>query len=259
MRQSIVRSYAVTHQAGAFRLPQTPGWDQVIYASRGMVRLTADTGTWILPPHRAVWVAAGIEHRCVVATRTAMRTLYLSRASGVAPLLDAATRVIEVSPLAREVILHLVARAPLYGDDPTVAAFLMVLREVIAERDVPPLQLPRPSSAACLLAGAALGSDPGAAWSVAALAAEVGLSRRALERRLRQETGLSIMQWLTRLRLMVALERLALGEPVGHVAVAVGCATQSAFGAMFKAQLGASPGAYFASADHGNATALQGS
>ena len=57
---------------------------------------------------------------------------------------------------------------------------------------------------------------------------------------------MTVGQWRQQLRLVVGLERLAAGDPVGRVAADLGYSTQSAFGAMFKAHLGCSPGAYFA-------------
>lgn len=240
---ALVRGYAVTHSRGRVRLPQDGRWDQLIHASDGIVRLETDDGMWVLPPLRAAWVPAGVAHRCTVTQGTAMRTLYLRTRQ---PLLPRRTAVLEVTPLIRELIAHLVASAPRFADDVLVHSELHVLEARLRDLAIAPLQLPAPTSPPCRAVAAALRDAPGAHRSVADLAAAVGLSRRALERAFRRETGMTPARWRTRLRLVVALERLADGQPVGRVASDLGYATQSAFGAMFKSHLGVSPAAYFA-------------
>jgi AraC-like DNA-binding protein len=91
----------------------------------------------------------------------------------------------------------------------------------------------------------ALAAEPAAAATVADLARRVGASRRTIERRFRDETGMSVATWRQRLRLVEALRLLAAGEPVSRVAPAVGYSTPSAFGAMFVRHMGTTPGRYF--------------
>lgn len=239
MRHPILRSYAVTHPAGSFRLPQTAGWDQLVHAASGTVRITTAQGSWTLPPDRAAWVRAGTEYLCAVRGGTRMRTLYIHRDAGP-PLLRPRLSVLDLGPLARQLLLRLVERAPLY-DSPTTQSWLTVLREEVVPAAVAPLQLPMPDDAALRQVATAVLDNVGARWSVADVAGVAGRSRRSLERHWQQATGLPVAQWVTRARLVVALDRLAAGEPVGHVASHVGYSTQSAFGAMFRAQLGASP------------------
>jgi AraC-like DNA-binding protein len=238
----LIRSYSVTHPAGIVRLPQTPDWDQVIYASRGTVRLTTEASTWVLPSLRAAWVPAGVDHRCRVTAGTRMRTLYVHRSVG---LLAAETIVVDLTRFARELVTHLVATAPWVADDPLTSSYLDVLRSVLQAANVVPLALPWPSGDAAALVAGLLEADPGSQQSVAELARSVGVSRRTLERRFVDSVGMTVGQWRQQLRLVVGLERLAEGRPVGRVAVDLGYSTQSAFGAMFKAHLGCSPGTYF--------------
>lgn len=243
MRQPLVRSYAVTHPAGTFRPPQSPDWHQLVHAEAGAIRLTTPAGSWVLPPDRAAWVAAGTDHSCTVRHRTVVRTLYLHRATGRPPL-DDPVGVLELSGLARAMLLRLVARAPIHDDDPSLPAWLTVLREEVQHVAVEPLRVPMPRDPLLQAAAARVMADVGHGWTVQALAACAGTSRRTLERRWREDVSLSVAQWITRARLVTALERLAAGEPVGVVAHEVGYASHSAFGVMFRAHLGASPTDY---------------
>src|SRR6201999_700948 len=79
---------------------------------------------------------------------------------------------------------------------------------------------------------------PGEDVGVDALCRGSGASRRTIERRFRDETGLGAARWRRRARLAAALDALARGDPPARVALDVGYATISAFGAMTRAELG---------------------
>ena len=122
-----------------------------------------------------------------------------------------------------------------------------VLVDQLASLPQAPLPVPRPSDPRAQALCDLLAADPGTERPLESLAAEVGASRRTLERLFASETGLTIAQWRQRQRLVHALRRLAEGESVSSVAHAVGYRTASAFVAMFRQQLGDTPGRYFRS------------
>jgi AraC-like DNA-binding protein len=70
-----------------------------------------------------------------------------------------------------------------------------------------------------------LGGDP---WpSVAALAADMGLSSRTPQRRIRASTGLPPKQWIALLRFREALQKLALArESLAQIAAEAGYSDQ---------------------------------
>ena len=74
----------------------------------------------------------------------------------------------------------------------------------------------------------------------------VGATGRTLTRRFRSETGMSFGQWRQQVRILEALKRLAMNEPVTTVAMELGYDSPSAFISMFKKALGKTPGQYFA-------------
>ena len=110
-----VRGYAVTHPTGTVVLPTAPGWDQLLYASAGVMTVETDSGNWVIPPHRALWAPDGTRYRILMHGRVSVRTLYLrSWLDAVAGEL----RAVNVSPLLRELVLHAVRTAPLDLDVP---------------------------------------------------------------------------------------------------------------------------------------------
>jgi AraC-like ligand binding domain len=78
--------------------------DQLVYASRGVMTVRTPNGTWVVPPHRAVWIPAQIPHTITMSGLVAMRTLYLK--PGLAEALPRDCCVINVSNLLKELILH---------------------------------------------------------------------------------------------------------------------------------------------------------
>ena len=67
---------------------------------------------------------------------------------------------------------------------------------------------------------------------------------RTAARLFRDQLGTSYHHWRRQVVLARALPLLARGVPVGQVAAACGYASESAFGAMVKAQLGQPPSAF---------------
>src|SRR3954463_3273166 len=53
---------------------------QLVYAARGTMQVTTPKGRWLVPPDRAVWVPARLEHAIDVLADIEMRTLYFDLA-----------------------------------------------------------------------------------------------------------------------------------------------------------------------------------
>src|SRR5246127_3797634 len=53
---------------------------QLVYAARGTMQVTTPKGRWLVPPDRAVWVPARLEHALDRLPDIEMRTLYFDLA-----------------------------------------------------------------------------------------------------------------------------------------------------------------------------------
>lgn len=62
--------------------PHAHPWAQVAFSATGVMRLTADRGTYLVPPSRAVWIPAGVVHAVNVVEDCELRTLYLHQPAG---------------------------------------------------------------------------------------------------------------------------------------------------------------------------------
>lgn len=219
---------------------------QLIHATRGVMTVGTGDATWVVPPHRALWMPAGVEHTIRASGQLALRTLYIN--SDAAPDLPAACRVITVTPLLLQLILRAIDLPTLYDANGPEGRLVQVMMDEIARLPEAPLNLPAPTDPRLKRVADALIVAPGDSRSLAAWGRAVGASERTLARLFPIETGLSFRQWRERARLMHALSRLADGEAVTSVALDLGYDSPSAFTAMFRRALGAPPSRYFAAA-----------
>lgn len=239
----VVRSLASNPGADNRIERHSHDWHQLIYASAGVLNVWTERGSWIVPPHWALWVPAGIVHSIRFAASSALRTLYLMP-GWCGGLPDGCTAV-TVSPLLRELILRATRDGMLDRRDPADLALATLIVDEFRQSGAPPFDLPQPQSPAMRRAAALIAAGAPEAATGPGLAAAAGIGVRTLERRFRAETGMSPGRWRRQCGLLAALERLAGGAPIKAVAAAAGYATPSAFTAAFRAAFGTTPGRYF--------------
>ena len=91
----------------------------------------------------------------------------------------------------------------------------------------------------------AVHADPGARWTLKALAEKAGMSRSSFAQKFKAAVGSSPMDYVTRWRMLLAGDRLANGtEPVSVIALSLGYDSESAFSTAFKRVMGCSPRRY---------------
>ncbi len=215
---------------------------QLLYASAGTMRAITADGSWVVPPLRALWIPAATEHEIRMCGAVAMRTLYVAPTG--APWLPARCSVIEVSALLRELILAAMAEPIEYRLDGRAGLVMALLLEELRRAATVPLRIPMPRDRRLLTLCRALLDRPESADTLERWAERVHASSRTVSRLFRSETGMSFVAWRQQVRLAEALARLAVGQPVGLVAHDLGYASASAFTAMFRRALGATPRGY---------------
>jgi AraC-like DNA-binding protein len=251
----LVRSFAVRHTSPHTIAPHSHDWHQLIYASEGVLWVRTAQGDWVVPPNRAVWVPAGVEHAIEMAGAVLVQTLYLSTA--IAAETPRRCCAVNVTPLFRELIIHVVKLGMLDQSIPARARLMGVLLDLIETLPAIPLRLPSPIDPRARRVAAWLGAHPDDPGLIQPMAKRAATSPRTLERLFQRETGMTFGKWRQQLRLVHAMRLLAAGRPVTTVALDVGYDSPSAFIAMFRRTLGATPRRYFAlsTAENSNADA----
>ena len=226
--------------------------NQLCYPLRGVLEISTPRGVWIVPPHRAVWIPAGVPHAHRAHGATEMRSLVFAQA--VNPLrLDRPT-VLAADPLLREVIAALSEGQDAHGTPvPDTAPDLDArqrrhLEQVALDRlrrvEELPFSLPAPRDDRLRAVALILAENPADERSLTELGRAVGASERTLSRLFRTELGMTFPHWRGQLRLRRALTLLAAGDSVTTVAGDCGFRSPSAFIDAFRRAFGTTPGRY---------------
>ncbi|WP_257558242.1 helix-turn-helix domain-containing protein [Sphingobium sp. CFD-2] len=215
---------------------------QLLYAARGVVVVSTPQGAWVAPPERAIWTPGGCPHSVRMVGAVSTRSV-LIEADAEGSLGDR-NKVIQVSPLLRcllEEASHVPAEYDVEGRDGKLMALLLA---ELAAAPVVPLEVPFPRTAEIAVRCQAFLERPTTHATIEQWSRELGMGRRAFTRAFRRETGLSFGAWRQQACILVALPRLAAGEPVTSIAFDLGYDSAAAFTTMFKRKLGVPPSRY---------------
>ena len=264
MRQSLLRQYDPTAGASistlAYEYPagynvaeHAHGSDQLIYATRGVMEISAGRSLWMTPPHLAVWIPAGTRHQIRMPSPVSMRTLYVKR--GLLPNAPEFCVVLHVSPFFRELVIEAVR----IGELRTANHLHRALRDLIVSQvksaSPVPMFVKLPEECRALGVAQAFIAKLVDTPSLDVLCRQVGVSVRTLQRAFRKEVGTSFEVWRRQVRLMKGIELLVTGHSVKTVAAEVGYRQPSAFVELFRETFGMTPRRWVAALEgRGNET-----
>jgi len=253
--------------------PHVHEWGQLVFSMSGAVRVSAQNGqrqhSYMVPPSRAVWIPPGVIHAVTAIQEARLYTVYLHESAlpklveGNAPDLWTACRVLEVSPLLRELVIALAVdtdalakqgpspsvegmdTSPDSDREPLIAQLL--LNELRRARSLQ-LGLPLPQDKRLRRVCEAMLAAPLQHADLEGWAAASGASARTLSRLFSEELGCSYSQWRQQLLLAHALQLAARKHPMNLIAAELGYASASAFSAMVTRAVGMPPSRFFAEA-----------
>ncbi|MGF6916454.1 AraC family transcriptional regulator [Paraburkholderia sp. 40] len=239
---------------------------RLIYVSEGVLTVRTASGRWVVPPARALWIAANTLH-CLHATRPVQSySLYVATDAAMdatdaaaddsaddsadAAADDAAPLPAQTGALIPDTLVQalLAAAADLPHDhapDEPARRLLQVLLDRVAGLPAAPLGLNWPADPRARRIAEALSANPAQSLVLEELAAAAGVTARTAARLFAKETGQTFGQWRQQLRLLAALEHLGAGESVTQVALEVGYNDVSSFIAVFRDAFGDTPARYF--------------
>ena len=251
-------------------MPHSHPWAQVAISTTGVIRLTVNHGTYIVPPSRALWIPPGVEHAVTMVEDADLRTLYFHQprgrcgpgvlgafaADGAAPGPrsddDSATwrqcRVLEVSDLLRSLVREM-PTTPDGGPALTPAERLReqhlsaLIRDELARAAAVKLGVDLPQDKRLRHLCEAVLADPTRHETLADWAQDTGASPRTVARLFRSELGSTFTQWRQQVILAKAVSLAAGRMPMGQIAAELGY-SPSAFSAMVRKSVGQPPGRF---------------
>jgi len=218
---------------------------EIEYACHGVVEVTTQAGHYLLPPHQAAWIPAGLRHQTTL--NADVQTLAVLFEPRLVPAAGDRVRIIAVSGLLREMMLYSV-RWPISRAESGAEAdsFFQALGYVVGEalQDERPLNLPVSADPVVTAA-----TDYTRAHldrvAVRDVTRAVGVSERTLRRLFSTHLGMSWRSYLLRARVLRSMALLAQPDrSILEVSIAVGFDDAGAFARSFARHCGETPSAY---------------
>jgi mannose-6-phosphate isomerase-like protein (cupin superfamily) len=172
----MARNLADNHQIAYHQHPR----GQLIYAYSGVILVTTELGSWVVPPQRAVWVPPEIMHSMRACGNVEMRTVYI-RADRIPRELTSCC-VVSVPPLLRELISAMVFTPLDYEENGRDGLVAELLLNEIKPLKVVGLNLPMPADPRLLKICRRILADPADEATVDDLSNFVGASARTIIR-----------------------------------------------------------------------------
>lgn len=213
---------------------------QLVLSMQGVVACEVAESHWIVPPHCALWIPAGLLHEGRASANA--RGCFLFIDPSASPLPDECC-TLSISAMLREMIIELCEGR---SDRSTRSKDLIaqLLLEELGTMPTVHTHFPIPSDSRLQRVAEALIKAPDDRRTLGQWSSFVGMSERTLSRQLFKETGMSFGKWRRQLHLMVALKLLAEGKSVQQVAGDLGYEAVTSFITMFKLALGTTPAKY---------------
>jgi AraC-like DNA-binding protein/quercetin dioxygenase-like cupin family protein len=216
---------------------------QLLFSAKGSLHLEVEHSHWLLPPHRAAWISAGVSHRIWTVATAALRTIYLPIDMVAFPVANGC-QVFSVNGLCREMILHAMRWTHMGNPEESIRkSYFETFAKLIPEWAALPLPFVLPSGETPELRKAmAYTLSHLENVDVERVSRAAGVSARTLARRFADETHMTWQQWTYTAQMLAAMELLsAKGARVTEVGLQVGFGSASAFTNSFAKFTGENP------------------
>lgn len=214
-------------------------WGEFVHSFSGVMEVELAQGHYLVPPQYGLWLPPEVEHRGLNRQEAVHSSLYV--APELTARLPRQVCALTVSPLLRALLDELREHPPTLPRTPAQERLLQVVLDQLERAERAGSYLPTSDDALLAPVLEALQAHPGDERPVADWASFVHTTERTLMRRCQGELGMTLTEWRQRLRCVKAMPLLAAGETVEAVAQDLGYASTSAFIAMFRRLMGATP------------------
>lgn len=231
-------------------MPHTHAWAQLAISTGGVIRVSLPNATYIVPPHRAVWVPPGVEHAVTLVETARLYTLYFlpeshgggTQARWMQDPVWQECRVLEASPLLRALVVEMDVRsdhtAPLSAAEQERERHLSALVcDEVRRAAVIHLGVRLPQDKRLKNLCEAVLQDPARHATLAQWVQDTGASLRTVARLFRTELGCTFTQWRQQVVLSKAVAMAARSVPIAQIAAELGY-TPSAFSALVRRTVG---------------------
>jgi AraC-like DNA-binding protein len=223
----------------------THDFHQLEYATRGALGVASREAHFACPPHQAIWISAGTEHRSLLGHARTVSVFFAPELTRALPA--SGVRVLRAAPLLREMTLY-AARWPIDRprEDTVAETYFATMAALLPEwlDSDGPWSLPvsaNPVVSAAMEYTLAHLTDA----TPRAVARHCAVSERSLRRLFAGEAGISWSTYLVRARLLRAMTLLATtNHGVLRIAGEVGYDSATSLSRALRAWTGCTPSEY---------------
>lgn len=221
----------------------THSWNQLVYATSGVLSVVADGRSFVISPDLGAWVPAGTVHHVGSFLGAEFRSLWVE--GGAEGSLGAGqVTVFRVAPLLRALILEATDIDGQDDDDGYYGRIQRLIMDQLGRASAVSSILPWPRTAALSQLCECLYADPADPRGPEEWGKELGMSERTLARRSLADTGMTLRSWRRSLRQFRAIELLESGLDITSTAMELGYSSTSAFTYAFRMEMQCTPQAY---------------
>ncbi len=216
--------------------------DYLLYAVSGALRVNVGDDSWHLPPSFAAWVPANTPIR--VDINKPVTTCSVLTSPGFCGRLPRAPTVFQMSAMTRHMIRYCSDWGQNIQHPPEAEAFFLTLLDVCAGLVTKSIDVKRPTATDIALQRAIDLTEARLAETIKAgdVARSVNLSERNMQRRFREDVGMTWSETLTQLRMIHAVHLLGEGDlSIIQIAGNCGYSSLSAFNRAFRTFAGGTP------------------
>lgn len=211
----------------------------VLFCFDGLMRVEVGEDRWFIPDRYGIWLPAGTWPTVEASDKIEFQAFQLHHKFSGRIAMPSQPTVLRATPMMRGIARRLMQAEPLPQAQQRRLGWVAL--DEIARLERPDLHLPGSSEPRVAAVMEHVMEAPHEANSLSKLAHVTGTSERTLSRLFLQETGLSWRDWRDRMRFVLALEGLQLGQGSSALAATLGYANTSAFVAAFRRQSGMTP------------------
>jgi AraC-like DNA-binding protein len=215
---------------------------QLISGASGVIVLSTTEGTWVMPPHRGMWIPPMTQHHVQMVGATSVQSLYIE--PGAIAGLPGHCQVVEISPFTRGLITEALSLPLEYELEGREGALMQLIQYEMQRLPALSLSLRYPANGPLSALCRRFVQEPSIHATIDLWADALSMSRRSFTRLFRRETGMSFVAWRQQACLLCAMPRLAAGEAVTTIAIDLGYENPAAFTLMFRRAFGSPPLAY---------------
>jgi len=237
-----LEALAFDHQDGEEILPHCHTQAQLIHGISGVMLVGAAERHWVVPAGHALWVPPGTGHQIRMFGQVRMRTLFMPASTW--PWGGEQCQLIQVTALMRELLITASSLSVHIGDERRRRCLHeLLLMEMDAAQTVA-LHLAMPHDPRLQRLCNQVIARPADEAGLEDWARQLNISSRTLARLFLRELGMNFGDWRTRVRMVLAMQRLGSGASVLEVALEHGYQSPSAFAQTFKRVIGQLPSHY---------------